>query len=112
MKAILHNITTARINIMDYDETPGCYNSYLPVHKRLNSDFGICLAVVHHVCYFGNNSFDEFAERLSRFVNKKGKDRSWYTMENFTKALQKYFQGEFEIYNSSPEPRKILIFKR
>lgn len=124
-------ITTARINIMDYDETPGCYNSYLPAHKRLNSDFGICLAVVHHVCYFGNNSFDEFAERLSRFINKtlivefvpyddihltgpnyKGQDRSWYTQENFIKALQKYFPGEFEIYNSSPEPRKLLVFKR
>lgn len=124
------NITTARINIMDYDETPGCYNSYLPAPKRLNSDFGICLAVVHHVCYFGNKSFDEFAERLSRFVNKtllvefvpyddihltgsvyKGRDRSWYTQENFIKALQKYFPGEFEIYNSSPEPRKLLVFK-
>ena len=124
-------ITTARINIMDYDETPGCYNSYLPAHKRLNSDFGICLAVVHHVCYFGNNSFDEFAERLSRFVNKtlivefvpyddihltgpnyKGKDRSWYTHENFIKALQKYFPGEFEIYNSTPKPRILILFNR
>ena len=124
-------ITTARINIMDYDETPGCFNSYVPAHKRLISDFGICLAVVHHVCYFGNSSFDEFAERVNRFVNKillvefvpyddihltgpayKGRDRSWYTQENFVKAFQKYFPDEFEIYNSSPEPRKILVFKR
>jgi len=124
-------ITTARINIMDYDETPGCYNSYLPAHKRLNSDFGICLAVVHHVCYFGNNSFDEFAERLSRYVNKtlliefvpyddihltgpnyKGKDRSWYSQENFIKTVQKYFPGEFEIYNSTPKPRNLILFKR
>ena len=123
-------ITTARINIMDYDETPGCYNSYLPAHKRLNSDFGICVAVVHHVCYFGNNSFDEFAERLNRFVSKtlivefvpyddvhltgpnyKGKDRSWYTQENFIKAFQKYFPGEFEIYNSTPKPRILVLFR-
>jgi SAM-dependent methyltransferase len=125
------NITTARINIMNYNETPGCFNSYLPAHKRLNSDFGLCLAVVHHVCYFGNKSFDEFAERLNRFVNKtllvefvpyddihltgpeyKGKDRSWYTQENFIKALQKYFPGDYEIYNSSPEPRILLVFNR
>jgi len=124
-------ITTAKVNIMDYDETPGCYNSYLPVHKRLNSDFGICLALVHHVCYFGNKSFDEFTERLSRFVNKtlivefvpyddihltgpvyKGRDRSWYTLDNFITSFQKYFNKEYEIYNSSPEPRKILVFKR
>ncbi|RKY90507.1 MAG: hypothetical protein DRQ13_12545 [Ignavibacteriae bacterium] len=124
-------ITTARINIMDYDETPGCYNSYHPAHNRLNSDFGLCLAVVHHVCYFGNNSFDEFAERLSRFVSKtlivefvpyddvhltgsiyKGKDRSWYTQENFIKAVQKYFPGEYEIYNSTPKPRILILFNK
>ncbi len=125
------NIITAIINIMDYDETPGCYNTYLPAHRRLNSDFGICLAVVHHVCYFGNSTFDEFAERLSRFVNKilviefvpfddihltgpvyKGKDRSWYTQENFIKALNKYFPGEFEIYKSTPEPRILMLFNK
>jgi len=124
-------ITTARINIMDYDETPGCYNSYLPAHKRLNSDFGLCLAVVHHVCYFGNYGFDDLAERLNRFVNKtlvvefvpyddiyltgpvyKGEDRSWYTLDNFITSFQKYFDKEYEIYNSSPEPRKLLVFKR
>jgi len=125
------NITTARINVMDYDETPGCYNSYHPAHNRLNSDFGLCLAVVHHVCYFGNNSFDEFAERLSRFVSKtlivefvpyddvhltgptyKGKNRSWYTQENFIKAVQKYFPGEYEIYNSTPKPRILILFNK
>ncbi len=123
-------ITTAKVNIMDYDETPGCYNSYFPAHKRLNSDFGLCLAVVHHICYFGNRSFDEFAERVKRFVNKtllvefvpfddvhltghiyNGKDRSWYTQENFIKAVQKYFPGEYEIYNSTPKPRILILFK-
>ena len=125
------NITTARINIMDYDKAPGCFNSYLPAHKRLNSDFGICLAVVHHVCYFGNSGFDDFAERLNRFVNKtllvefvpyddihltgpvyKGRDRSWYTLDNFITSIQKFFNNEYEIYNSSPEPRKIIVFER
>lgn len=125
------NVVTALINIMDYDETPGCYNTYLPAHKRLNSDFGICLAVVHHVCYFGNSTFEKFAERLNRFVNKilvvefvpyddihltgpayKGKDRLWYTQENFIKAFKKYFPGEFKIYDSTPEPRILLLFKK
>ena len=110
---------------------PVVINSYLPAHKRLNSDFGLCLDVVHHVCYFGNRSFDEFAERLNRFVNKtllveyvpyddvhltgenyKGKNRSWYTKENFIKAVQKYFPGEYEIYNSTPEPRILILFKK
>jgi len=124
-------ITTARINIMDYDETPGCYNSYQPAHKRLNSDFGICLAVVHHVCYFGNSGFDDFAERLNRFVNKtlvvefvpyddihltgpvyKGKDRSWYTTDNFIQTVQKYFPGDYKIFNSTPRPRILIKFTK
>lgn len=124
-------VVTAKINIMEYDETPGCYNTYLPAHKRLNSDFGICLAVVHHVCYFRNSTFEEFAERLNRFVYKtlvvefvpyddihltgqayKGKDRSWYTQENFIKAFKKYYPGNFEIYKSSPEPRILILFKK
>jgi hypothetical protein len=122
---------TANINIMDYDEAPGCYKTYSPAHERLKADFGICLAVVHHICYFGNKSFDEFAERLSRFVNKKlivefipyddvhltgpnykGKDRSWYTQDNFIKAFQKYFPDESEIYNSTPKPRILIQFNR
>ena len=55
---------------MNYPEHPGHYQSYLPSHERLYSDFTICLAVVHHVCYFGNSSFEEFAERLNRFAKK------------------------------------------
>ena len=124
-------IWTGVINLMNYNETPGCYSSYLPAHERLNCDFGFCLAVVHHVCYFGNSSFDEFAERVNRFVNKslivefvpyddihltgpmyKGKDRSWYTRENFIKSFQKYFPGEVEIYNSTPMPRILVKFTK
>jgi SAM-dependent methyltransferase len=124
-------IITATLNIMDYDETPGCYDSYLAAHRRLNCEFGLCLAVVHHVCYFGNNSFDEFAERLSRFVSKilvvefvpyddvhltgpayKGKDRSWYTTDNFIQTVQKYFPGDYEIFNSTPRPRILIKFTK
>lgn len=124
-------ITTATLNIMDYDETPGCYNSYLPAHKRLVCEFGLCLAVVHHVCYFGNSSFEEFAKRLSRFVSKillvefvphddihltgpahKGKDRSWYTTDNFIQTVQKYFPGDYEIFNSTPRPRILIKFTK
>ena len=123
------NVTVAKLNIMDYPDKPGHYKSYLPAHERLSSDFAICLAVVHHVCYFGNYSFDEFAERLNRFAKKnlivefvpnndihltgiiyKGKDRSWYTLDNFVKAFKKYFSGEHEIFDSTPSPRILIKF--
>ena len=124
-------ITVAKLNLMDYPEKPGCYKSYLPAHQRFKSDFTICLAVVHHVCYFGNSSFDDFAERLNRFTKKylivefvpyddvhltgskyKGKDRSWYTLENFIKAVQKYFTNEPDIFDSTPKPRLLLKFTK
>ncbi|MBT8379905.1 MAG: class I SAM-dependent methyltransferase [Ignavibacteria bacterium] len=125
------NITVAKLNLMDYPEKPGCFESYLPAHTRLSCDFAICLAVVHHVCYFGNSSFDDFAEKLNRFTNKilvvefvpyndihltgakyKGKDRSWYTLDNFIESLKKYFPSEPEIYDSTPSPRLLLKFNK
>jgi SAM-dependent methyltransferase len=124
-------ITVAKLNLMNYPEKPGCYKSYLPAHERLNGDFTICLAVVHHVCYFGNSSFDEFAERINRFAKDiliiefipyddvhltgttyKGKDRSWYTLDNFIKALKEYFPDGPEIFESTPSPRLLLKFSK
>lgn len=124
-------ITIAKLNVMNYPDNPGHYQTYLPAHERLFSDFVICLAVVHHVCYFGSSSFDEFSERLSRFAKKilvvefvpsddihltgnvyKGKDRSWYTTENFITVMKKYFPGLHEIYDSTPSPRLLIKFTR
>jgi SAM-dependent methyltransferase len=122
-------VTIAKLNIMNYPEHPGYYRSYLPAHARLYSDFTICLAVVHHVCYFGNSSFEDFAERLNRFTKKilivefvpyddvhltgpiyKGKDRSWYTTDNFINVMKKWFPGEHQIYESTPSPRILIKF--
>jgi SAM-dependent methyltransferase len=124
-----HKITIARLNIMNYPEHPGYYQSYLPAHERLNCNFTICLAVVHHVCYFGESSFEEFGARLDHFTKKilvvefvpyddihlsgptyKGKDRSWYTLENFVNVLKKWFPGEHETFESSPTPRVLIKF--
>ena len=131
VKKYNQNITIAKVNIMDYPDRPGHYKSYLPAHERLNSDFTICLAVVHHVCYFGNYSFEEFAERINKFSKKilfiefipkddihltgntyKGKDRSWYTLDNFISAIKKWFPKEHEIFDSSPSPRLIVKFSK
>ena len=124
-----HKVTIARLNIMDYPLHPGYYKSYLPAHERFNCDFAICLAVVHHVCYFGKCSFEEFAERLNLFTKKilliefvpyddihltgpsyKGKDRAWYTTDNFINVMKKWFPGEHEIFESSPSPRVLIKF--
>lgn len=121
--------TIAKLDIMNYPQHPGYYQSYYPAHERLNSDFTICLAVVHHICYFGNNSFEEFAEKLDRFTKKmlivefvpyddihltgsvyKGKNRNWYTIDNFISVMKKKFPSKHEIYQSSPSPRVLIKF--
>ena len=124
-------ITVAKLNLMNYAEKPGYYESYLPAHDRLFGDFTICLAVVHHICYFGNSTFDDFAERINRFAKNilvvefvpyddmhltgphyKGKDRSWYTVDNFINSLKRYFPNGPEIYDSTPSPRLLLKFSK
>jgi len=124
-----NKVTIAKLNIMNYDDKPGYYQTYLPAHERLFSDFTICLAVVHHICYFGKHTFEEFAERLNRFArgiliiefvpyddihltgtSNNGKDRSWYTLDNFIKAMKKWFPGKHEIFDSTPSPRLLVKF--
>lgn len=131
IKELRQKITIAKLDIMNYPEKPGYYQTYLPAHERLNSDFTICLAVVHHVCYFGNFSFEVFAERLNRFATKilivefvpyddahltgpiyKGKDRSWYTLDNFINVMKKWFPNKHEIFFSSPTPRLLIKFSK
>jgi len=87
------------------------------------------LAVVDRACDRGNYYVDGFADRLNRFAKKnliiefvpnndihltgniyKGKDRSWYTLDNFVKAFKKYFSGEHEIFDSTPSPRILIKF--
>lgn len=125
------NITIAKLDMMNYPEHPGYFQSYLPAHQRLSSDFTICLAVVHHVCYFGNKSFEDFSASLNRFTNKtvivefvpydddhltgavyKGKDRSWYTLQNFISAMKKHFPDDHEILESFPTPRLLIKFSK
>lgn len=124
-------IWTAKLNLMEYAERPGCYGTYQPAHERLHSDFCFCLAVVHHLCYFGNYSFERVAERFNRFADKilivefipsddehlsganyKGKDRSWYTTENFIRSMKVYFSKDHEIYESDPYPRVLIKFEK
>lgn len=131
---ISHNqlpIWTAKLNLMEYSENPGCYGTYQPAHERLHADFCICLAVVHHLCYFGKYSFEQVAERLNRFADKilivefipsndlhlngpvyRGQDKTWYTTENFIRVMKVYFSKDHEIFESDPSPRILIKFEK
>jgi len=128
------NIWTVNIDLMNYSENINHYARYgvfPPLFKRINADFCICFALVHHVCYFNSYIFEEFAERIYKFCNKilliefvhytdihlsgpiyEGNDKSWYTQENFIVAMKKYFPKKTEIFQSTPQTRTLIKFER
>lgn len=124
-------ICTAKLDLMNYSQAPGCFGSYQPIHDRWNSDFAICFAVTHHLCYFADYSFEAFSNTIEKFCKKtllvefiphsdlhlsgaeyRGKDRSWYTLENFIRAMKKHFPGDHEVMGSSPSPRQLVLFNK
>lgn len=103
---------------------------YRPI-RRLPSDLVVAVALVHHLCYFRNQSFELVAEVLSEFskryliiewipntdkflfgpVNQYGIDKSWYTEENFLEVIKRYFPC---VLASAPstDDRKMYLFAK
>ncbi len=114
--------------IMDFCRpTPahGLANSYQGAIMRLRAEMVLALAVTHHLVFKRNLSFEAIAKQLSEFTGKWlivefvpaddihvsnwiGDQHAWYTIENFIKALKKYYH-QIEISESSPSPRKLLF---
>lgn len=128
------NIWTVKIDLMRFPEDISQYaywGTFPSIDARINSDFCICFALVHHICYFGNYSFEMFAYRIQKFARKillvefipyddihlkgpfyKGLDKRWYTQDNFISVMKKYFKASIKIYKSTPFPRTLIKFER
>lgn len=124
-------IWIAKIDLMNHPKKLGDSQDMPSAESRLNADYCICFAVIHHLCYFGNYTFEDFAVAIDRFVNKilivefvppddiclsgsvyRGEDKSWYNEENFINVMKKYFKGNIEIFDSDPAPRKLIKFQK
>ncbi|PKP59335.1 MAG: hypothetical protein CVT88_05710 [Candidatus Altiarchaeales archaeon HGW-Altiarchaeales-1] len=96
--------------------------------ERLKCDTTLVLALIHHLVFGQNVNFEIIAKIIDQYTLKKSivefiphddiyvskwitKDHDWYTIENFIKVMMKYFSN-YEIFDSSPEPRKIILFKK
>jgi hypothetical protein len=103
----------------------GLGNAYADATARLRSEMVLALAVTHHLVFKRYLSFETIARQLSAFtvkwlivefvpsddyhVSKWVNDQhSWYTLDNFVKALEKYYH-QIEISESTPHPRKLLF---
>ncbi|MFW6126035.1 MAG: hypothetical protein ACOC58_02915, partial [Chloroflexota bacterium] len=62
--------------------------------------------------YSRRRSIVEFVPRDDQYVRKWIRPHhDWYTLENFIDSLRKHFQS-IEVYDSFPEPRKLLLCER
>lgn len=111
------------------DEVP---ESYLNFADRLKCDVTLSLALLHHLVFFQDCDFSFISERLNalskkvaivQFITREdsyvkhwlktsvNKDYSWYTMNNFISEMTKYFP-KYQIFKSSPEGRKLILFEK
>lgn len=101
-------------------------------YSRLKSDLALAVALIHHLCYFRNVSFDfvarimgEFAEKyliiewippndrhLNGSITKNGDDRTYYTEEEFCKAFKVVFPGATSQFESTDGVRKMYLFRK
>lgn len=109
----------------------GMLNCYPSAEDRLAADMVLVLAVTHHLVFKRFLNFDTISMALAKFSRKwllvefvpaddlhvskwiadSDQDFSWYNLENFMDALSNDFK-DFEILESSPEPRKLVFCRR
>lgn len=117
-------------HVIDFDASS--WNRLYQSHIRLAADLVICVAVIHHLCYYRNLSFAHVARVLSRYAkkhliiewisysdkhlegptNRHGVDKRWFTEDNFVAAFKKHFPGPHIVTGSTPPHRKMFLFSK
>jgi len=121
-------VTCGHLSVMNKYEA---YSNHKIVQDRLRCDLVLCIALVHHLCYFRGVTFDQLAEQLAGFtgkylmiewipdtdkcltgrVNKFGVDKPWYTHANFLRAFKKYFKL-VDSAPMTPSPRVVMLYQK
>lgn len=121
-------VTCAYLNVMDKHVE---FAERKASVDRLNCDLVLCIALVHHLCYFRGVKFGDLALQLWKFTNKYlmiewipytdkcltgitnkfGVDRPEYTEDNFLKAFGGFF-NVVDVAPMTPDPRKVFLLKK
>jgi hypothetical protein len=97
-------------------------------YTRLQADTVMALAVLHHLCRNQHVRFELFAKVLDRLAREAAivefipaedvhvsrwplATQPWYTIDHLIACIRPYFP-EVDVQPSSPEPRKLLLFRR
>jgi hypothetical protein len=118
--------------VMDFrNPTPGyglCDQRLAAATQRLKCELMMVLALVHHLVFKEQLSFEqivqaasvfagkwlliEFIPREDQFVREWWSERySWYTLENFQQTLKRHYSN-VRIVSTTPEPRMVLLCER
>lgn len=115
---------------MDFLEMTPQISGFAPATERFKSDVSLFLALVHHLSLGQRISFDDITSRLDLLTKKycivefipktdyhvgaRGGwgNPDWYTIENFTKAMEHKGFVLKENLPSAPDPRRILVYGR
>lgn len=106
----------------------GVDQAYPSFDQRTPSDVTLMLALVHHLVFSAGMNFEEIAHRVAKLTLNAAivefipsddahvsqwdhTGRGWYTQEKFLTAFLNHFKT-YEIFNSSPTPRKIFLFTK
>ena len=102
-----------------------------PLPQRLQSELGLALALEHHLAISQNHTFEQIAQTFAEYCQKwlvtefvpiddprvqellltSRRDMSWYTLENFQKALQVEFK-RIQTFPSHPKGRTLLFCEK
>ena len=108
-----------------------CLKQFRSAPDRLKGEMVFAFALIHHLIISQWQSFERVTETLHKFSKKwllvefvpaedemakkllyrKKENFDWYNLENFISALENKF-SEIEIFDSSPEGRKLLLCKK
>jgi len=117
--------------IMDFKNPTPMSGKYFLHHdyaQRFRCDVLLGMAIIHHLVFSSNMSFEHIAAKIGAlashyaivefippndvYVARWMKPQySWYTLENFLKAMSPYFECK-RIVDSHPSPRVIILFAR
>ena len=122
-------VTCAYLDFMSYHEEFGVHRT---TENGLKCDLVLCIALIHHLCYFRGVTFEELAKRLHRvtgkylmlgwisnddkylngITNQLGIDRKDYTVQNFQAVFGKYFEQIDRTVGMDLPSRNLYLFKR
>jgi len=113
--------------VMNFMKPSERYRGHADAYDRLKCDVTLFLALIHHLSLRQGITFEEIADRLSKFTKKycmvefillsdihvgNWPQPPWYRKSNFVEAMSNVGFEMIRQMKSAPSPREILFFRK